>query len=259
MEDCENVTISCCYIHDIGGSVHTQSGMRYGNALQVWNSGKQIVVSNNFASWIFDTCFTNQGSDKECEVEHVHFTNNIGAHFYWGIEVWGDGYSQNAFNDVTYTDNVLFDNIDLTNPDTPMQAGSNTRPLETTDKEYVSYRTGYKYHQMSAINANNSGKGQITKIENNIAWNSNRFLVQASNSRKEETFSALKNNLLYAENVLNKACLFRYTNNGEKIYCNDIKYLDSSNKWSVHFRGEDYDNKEERSLLEQKLKTIAGK
>ena len=257
--NCENITVSCCYFNHIGGSVHTQSGMRYGNATQVWDTGKNITVDHNFASWIFDTCFTNQGSDKECEVEHVHFTDNIGAHFYWGIEVWGDGYSHNPFNDVTYTDNVLFDNIDLTNPNTPMQAGSNTRPLETSDKEYVSYRTGYKYHQMSAINASNSGSGQITKIENNIVWNSNRFLVQATNSRKEETFSALKNNVFYAENVLKKACLFRYIINDEKHYLDKIKELDSSNKWSVHFRGEEYDNKEELALLEQKLGIIAGR
>ena len=259
MEDCENVTVSSCYIHDIGGSVHTQSGMRYGNAFQIWNSGKDIVVCNNFASWIFDTCFTNQGYDKTAENEHIHFRDNIGAHFYWGIEVWGDGYSSNPFNDVTYTDNVLYDNIDLTNPTTPMQAGKNSRPLETTDKEYVSYRTGYKYHQMSSINVSNSGTGHITKIENNIVWNSNRFLVWASNSRKEEKFSALMNNLLYADNALEKACLFRYTNNDEKLYLDKIDNLDSSNKWSIHYKNAQYDNSEELAQLEAKLNKIAGK
>lgn len=255
----KNVDISCCYFNNIGGSIHLSSGMRYGNAFQVWNGGSNINVHNNLASWIFDTCFTHQGSDRESVVEHVHFTDNIGSHFYWGIEVWGDGYSNNGFEDVTYTGNVLYDNIDLTNPDTPMQVGKNSRLLGVSDKDYVSYRVGYKYHQMSSINVNNSGSGQVTKVENNIAWNSNRFLLWATNSRNEENFSALMNNLFYAEGALNKACLMRYTINGEKIYCDNNKYIDSSNTWSVHFEGEEYDCHEELEKLEGRLDAIAGR
>ena len=53
--------------------------------------------------------------------------------------------------------------------------------------------------------------------------------------------------------------MFRYIINDEKHYLDKIKELDSSNKWSVHFRGEEYDNKEELALLEQKLGIIAGR
>ncbi|MBO4616016.1 MAG: hypothetical protein J5717_01575 [Lachnospiraceae bacterium] len=257
--NCENVEVSCCYFHHIGGSVQSSSGMRYGNAVQVWNGAKSINIHNNYASWIFDTCFTNQGSDRESLVEHVHFTDNLGAHFYWGIEAWGEAYTDKPFNDVTYTGNVLYDNIDLTNPTTRMHANSKSKLLGTKDSDYVSYRTGYKFHQMSSINLTNSGTGQITKIENNIAWNSNRFLVFATNSRKEEHFSALKNNLLYAENVLKGGRLMRFNESGQKIYCEGPDYLDSSNDWSVHFSGEEYDNSGERSKLSAALNKIAGR
>ena len=37
---------------------------------------------------------------------------------------------------MTYTGNVLYDNIDLTNPDTPMHVGKNSRLLGVSDKDY---------------------------------------------------------------------------------------------------------------------------
>lgn len=256
--NCENVAINCCYIHDIGGSVQSSSGMRYGNAIQVWNSGKNIDITNNYSARIFDTCYTNQGSDKESELEHVHFVNNIGTHFYWGIEAWGEAYTEKPFNDVTYTGNILYDNVDITNPHTRMHVNSRAKLLGTQDNEYISYRTGYKFHQMSAINMTNAGTGQITKIENNVVWNTNRFLVFASNSRKEKHFSALMNNLLHADNVLKGGRLMRFNTDGQKLYCEGPDYLDASNKWSVHFEGEEYDNTSDISTLDKTMRAIMG-
>ncbi|SCX18175.1 hypothetical protein SAMN02910339_02546 [Lachnospiraceae bacterium YSD2013] len=256
LQNCSNIELSNCYINHIGGSLHNR-GSRYGNAVQVWDSGEDIRVYNNYASWIFDTCFTNQGSNNQAVDEHIHFTDNIGAHFFWGIEVWGDGYSENPFNDITYTGNVLFDNVDVTNPDTPMYVKGNARLLGISDEDYISFRTGYKYHQMSGINVSNSGTGQITKIENNIVWNSNRFLVWAGNHRHEEDFSALMNNFFYAEDILPGACLFRYDSDG-KAYCETPQFADRSNAWSVHVIGEKYDNSAEKERLNEALLRIAG-
>ena len=257
LQNCSNVELSNCYINHIGGSLHNR-GSRYGNAVQVWDSGNEINVHNNYTSWIFDTCFTHQGSNSQAIDEHVHFTDNIGAHFFWGIEVWGDAYSENPFNDISYTGNVLYDNIDVTNPDTPMHVNGSARLLGTSDKDYVSFRTGYKYHQMSGICISNSGTGQITKIENNVVWNTNRFLVLASNGRKEESFSALMNNYFYADGILQGACLFRYDSDGKKTYCESPRFADHSNLWSVHVKGEEYDNTKERNILNSALLRIGG-
>lgn len=258
IESCSDVTVECCYISHIGGSILVQAGSRYGNAFQVWNSGTNVIFRNNYCSWIFDTCFTNQGNDSEAVCDGIHFENNIGAHFFWGIETWGDGYSNNGFTDIVYKDNVLFDNVDITNPDVPMHSGSNTRLIGIPESEYVSFRNGYTYHQMSGINASNSGIGEIVKIEGNVVWNSNRFLVLANNGRNENVFSALKDNLLYAEVESSKACLLRHTTEGKKNYCETAEFLDSSNLWSVHAFSDNYDNGNEKERLDNLLVKIAG-
>lgn len=258
LTDTKNISVSCCYINHIGGSVLRQAGVRYGNGIQVWNSGEDIDVEFNYLSWIFDTCFTNQGSDTNSVVKHLHFNRNIGAHFYWGIEVWGSGYSKNEFSDVVYSDNILFDNVDVTNPTTPMHAGPNTRLQGITDEEYVSYRNGYRYHQMSAVNVSNSGIGEVTRIENNLAWNSNRFLVLANNSRNEESFSPLKNNLFYAEVAEEEACMLRFTQDDKKNYCVKMEYLDESNEWSIHLASDNYEPVNEKRKMKSLLTFIQG-
>lgn len=258
ISDSTNIKVECCYINHIGGSILVQQGVRYGNAIQIWNSGKGIIVNNNYVAWIFDTCFTNQGSASEAICENILFENNVGAHFFWGIETWGDSYSDNGFKNIMYKGNILFDNIDVTNPLTPMHAGPNTRLLGVSDDEYESYRNGYRYHQMAGVNASNSGTGDIVQIQNNIIWNTNRFLVLATNSRDEERFSALKNNLLYATTASDKACLLRMTEKGEKKYCRTGELLDESNFLSVHVMGDGYDNNEEINKLSSHLYNIGS-
>ena len=63
--------------------------------------------------------------------------------------------------------------------------------------EYVSYRGGYQYHQMSNLETNNSGTGEVTRIKNNVFSETNRFLYYINNSRKESVYSNLENNTFY--------------------------------------------------------------
>lgn len=235
ISDSKNVAIKCCYFSHIGGSILVQAGVRYGNAVQVWDSGSDINVSYNYSSWIFDTCYTNQGTDDNAVCDRIHFSNNIGAHFFWGIETWGDGFSNNPFTDIVYDNNILFDNIDITNPNTPMYAGENSKLIGIPESEYVSYRNGYKYHQMSSINVSNSGTGDVVRIDNNIAWQTNRFLVLANNSRNEEHFSALSGNYFFCKVSSEDACLFRYTKNDKKQYKRMFDDLPNTNRWNVIF------------------------
>ncbi len=255
--DSSDITVSNCYIHHIGGKVYTRTGVRYGNAVQVWNSGKNIDIKNNYVSWIFDTCFTNQGNDSEAICSDICFEKNIGTHFFWGIEAWGDGYSQCPFNNVRYSENILYDNVDVTNPMTSMHAGKNTKPIGgVSDKDYLSYRQGYKYHQMSSINVSNSGTGEITKIEDNIVWNTNRFLVFANNDRQEERFSALKRNKFYAVVESDEASLLRYNIDGKRLFCNEYSLLDESNEW--HISHEKISDDSSINVLNNGIMMIAG-
>ena len=264
MTNVSNVEVTCCYIHQIGGSVLRSAGIRYGNAVQLWDSGENVTVAYNYADWIFDTCYTNQGSDETAYNDHVLFSKNIGAHSYWGLEIWGDGYSNESFGTVEYSDNIIYANMDITIPDTPIYTKTSGKLYfadeNMTIDDYISYRGGYYYHQMSALNINNSGTGDPTQVYDNIFWNTNRFLALITDPRKETLFSFFKNNLFYCETKAENPGLFRYTNvNGERIYLASLSgYADSTNTESIHYIKDSYDNSRELQMLAKKLYMVSG-
>lgn len=303
MKDVEDITISNCYIHHIGGSVLMSAGIRYGNAIQVWNGGCNVLASHNVADWIFDTCYTNQGNDTECVEENIVFTCNIGAHSFWGIETWGAGFSKNEFNNIKYTYNIICDIMDITNPEMPMYSdntgkivfaekdpvtedyvsyrcqkvpadGNNPDMGESTKKyiygilnatktvkeDYVTYRGGYTYHQMSSVTVSNSGLGEPTKIHHNVFWNTNRFLMLVSNDRLEEEFSCLQNNLFYGETDVEEPALFRYEEgDGPKNYLETpTGYVSESNRFKIWDGGQVGDNSAQIEELEKAMEMIAG-
>ena len=191
----KNVKILNNYIHDIGGSVLTSAGIRYGNAVQVWDNADNITVAYNIADWIFDTCYTNQGSKKDAVQKNILVTKNVGMHSFWGIEVWGDSWSSKPFSNIEYSSNIINYAMDITAPTTTMYTAPSGKLLHSG--EYVSYRGGYQYHQMSNLETNNSGTGEVTRIKNNVFSETNRFLYYINNSRKESVYSNLENNTFY--------------------------------------------------------------
>lgn len=264
MKNVENVEVSGCYLHHIGGSVLVSAGVRYGNAVQLWDSGSNVIVSHNYADWIFDTCYTHQGTADSGQLQTVLFTRNIGAHSFWGIEVWGNAYSSLPSSEVAYSYNLIYDMVDITNPETPMYSNKSGKVIfadpDRKKEDYVSYRCGYTYNQMSSVNVNNAGTGETTKIHDNIFWNSNRFLAIVANDRQEAAFSCLYDNLFYGETDVEAPALFRYTvGGGEKIYLESPEgYLDSSNRCSIRTGGKTGDNAEERKELAGLLDVISG-
>jgi len=264
MKNVENIDISGCYIHHVGGSILVSAGVRYGNAIQLWDSGCNVTVSHNFADWIFDTCYTNQGNKKSASENNVCFIKNIGAHSFWGLETWGDAYSENSFSGIEYAYNLIYDMVDITNPETPMYSNKNGKVIfadETMKKEdYVSYRCGYTYNQMSSVNVNNGGTGEPVKIHDNVFWNTNRFLAIITNDRSEELFSCLYDNLFYGETDVETPALFRYTiDGGAKNYLESPEgYIDVTNKATVWGGGTVGENHAEVKTLVALMNVISG-
>lgn len=263
IKDSEDVEVTNCYFHHIGGSILVSAGTRYGNAVQIWDSGQDITVAYNYADWIFDTCYTNQGADTAAYEDNIKFYKNIGAHSFWGLEMWGNGYSEKEFGTIEYFDNVIYATMDITSPDMPMYSGTNGRVIFAQkgrkEEDYVSYRYGYTYQQMSAININNWGTQGKTKAYQNLFWNTNRFLALITNTKKEEVFSSLMDNLFYCETDVAKPAPFRYTISGTRKYLNNLSgYVDDSNVCSVHSILDKYDNHKEHQVLVDKLSSISG-
>lgn len=250
MKDVENVCIEACFLHEIGGSVLRQAGIRYGNAIQLWGSGENVEVRYNYCSWVFDTCFTNQGDGSDDYEANVIFEENIGAHCFWGIESWGE-WGNTPFSNIVYNNNIIYDNVDITNPTTPMY--NRTDGGLANKKTYVSYREGYTYNQMSSINVAIPSSGCM-KVTKNICWNTNRFLLFIP-SGIENGFKNISNNLFYADAKENRAALFRY----EKKYVTTFTTFDDYNNIeSVHFPDEEYKASLENFNLASKLDMISG-
>lgn len=264
MKDVEDIIVSNCYIHHIGGSVLVSAGIRYGNAIQLWNDGRNVLANYNVSDWIFDTCYTNQGNDTECVEENVVFENNIGAHSFWGIETWGAGFSKSEFNNIQYAYNIIYDIMDITNPETPMYTNKNGKIIfsdtEMVKEDYETYRGGYAYHQMSSVTVSNSGLGEPTNIHHNMFWNTNRFLMLVSNDRLEEEFSCLQDNLFYGETDVEDSALFRYEEgDGPKNYLETpTGYISESNRFKIWDGGQVGDNSAQIRELEKVMERIAG-
>jgi hypothetical protein len=60
----KNVTLRDCTIDLVGGSLLSGSASRYGNGVEVWIGGEDVVVENNTISRCYDTATTLQGSQE---------------------------------------------------------------------------------------------------------------------------------------------------------------------------------------------------
>ncbi len=214
-----DITVSGCYVHHIGGALLRDRGPRYGNAVELWDSGARISVTYNMAEWIYDTCYTNQGNKVNMTQRDLLFSNNLGRFSFWGIETWGDGASVNEFDNIIYKDNVLMYACDITNPEAAVyvNAGEQTMNAEgilySEYPAYVTYRgdaSGYPYNQMSLLNAANARKKESLMICDNIFWGTKRLLTLLKLSDEKELCFGLQDNLFYAE-IPEHACVFRYT------------------------------------------------
>ena len=254
-----HVCISSCYLENIGGSIHRSAGIRYGNGIQIWDGGVDITVTNNYVDWVFDSCFTDQGTSESAVFDNVLFAGNIGSHSFIGIESWGDGYPEGKYENVEYSGNILYSMCDITDPEQPMYAaasGGLTFGENYSEDGYVSYRGGYNYNQMSCLNTIVYYSPKKLKISGNVFWNTNRFLMM-SNRNMNMNSTNIVDNLFYAEIDTPLACLFRYKDE-ENNYCYLNSMVGNNNKERIYILGGEADNTQEMQALMDTLLNIAN-
>ncbi|MBN1437237.1 MAG: right-handed parallel beta-helix repeat-containing protein [Sedimentisphaerales bacterium] len=79
-QDCrvEQVTIRNCEFRYIGGAVwDKERRIRFGNAVELWDGARDVVVEDCIFENIYDAGVTHQGSDTSDIPERVYFRNNL--------------------------------------------------------------------------------------------------------------------------------------------------------------------------------------
>lgn len=231
VSEASNIVVSNCYIHHIGGGLLRDRGPRYGNAVELWDTGVGLTVTYNVAEWIYDTCYTNQGSAVGMVQQNLIFSKNLGRYSFWGIETWGDGASANEFKNIVYEDNVLMYACDVTNPEIPVYVNASEQTLDGEGNVYSSYpayltyrgnAASYPYNQMSLLNAANARTKESLEIRDNLFWGTNRLLTLLKLAEDGETRFVLEENVFYAE-IPEKVCVFRYTDaENRRLFLQDI-------------------------------------
>lgn len=101
----DNITIRNCDVGFCGGSLQYE-GTRFGNGIQFWEGGNNILVENCYVYQIYDAGLTFQA--KEGIFRNVTFRNNVVDKCTYSIEYFthGDGYFENILIDSNYLKNA---------------------------------------------------------------------------------------------------------------------------------------------------------
>jgi len=265
--DVSDIVVSGCYVHHIGGALLNNRNVRYGNAVEIWETGKDVRVTYNVAEWIYDTCYTNQGNVTTMVQEDLLFANNLGRFSFWGIETWGDGGSEYEFDNIVYKDNILMYAMDLTNGEVAVYPDKDEQAMDANGEyyeeypAYVTYRgsaQSYPYNQMSLLNAANAKKKESLTIKDNVFWGTNRLMTLLKLAEDGELCFGLENNAFYAE-VPEAACVFRYTDvENQRVF---LKELDvETNQSLIRINGTESEAvlKQAEQDLKDKLVLVAG-
>ena len=119
ISDASNIKITNCEIGYIGGSymTHTKnSTVRFGNGVEVWCAGSDIIVDNCWVHQIYDTGLTHQGTatvkgGSLFTQKNITFSNNLIEYCALAsIEYWtsasGSAQEYNWFDNIRYTNNI---------------------------------------------------------------------------------------------------------------------------------------------------------
>lgn len=230
MSGVSDAEVKSCYIHHIGGGYLNYRTTRYGNAVELWNSGVNVEVAHNMAEWIYDTCYTNQSQGADIIQKNIRFYRNIARFSFWGMESWGNPESGHQFDNITYEENILMYACDITAPKTKIYAtvagvnvdGNGNRYMVTPS--YTSYRTGYFFHQMALISTSSASAKNILTCRNNICWESNRFLCITSVSEHAAAYSGFSGNIFYAEIPAEEIAVFRTEDPAGRHYKSEFPF-----------------------------------
>ena len=75
---CRNMTVRRCSFIFIGGAVwNRQLRIRFGNAIEFWEYGENILIEDCYFNNIYDSCITEQGSDNCQPAKNLVMRNNL--------------------------------------------------------------------------------------------------------------------------------------------------------------------------------------
>lgn len=88
-EELNNVYIHDCIVQNIGGTVQNKNTFtRYGNGIEFWNQGENILVENCIIRNTYDAGFTFQGSSVTTGFENIVARNNIFINCTYSVEIF---------------------------------------------------------------------------------------------------------------------------------------------------------------------------
>ncbi|MBE5919043.1 MAG: right-handed parallel beta-helix repeat-containing protein [Pseudobutyrivibrio ruminis] len=110
-----NLLVNNCFVHDIGGAIHTSTGVKYGNGIQVWaTDSHDIIIANNTVSNCFDAGLTVQIDDSQKkDAYQIYFINNYVDRCNYGFECFQSGLNC-SIHDIVVSNNIFFDIKDIT-------------------------------------------------------------------------------------------------------------------------------------------------
>ncbi len=97
----DNVVIRRCSFCFIGGAVwNKQLKIRFGNAIEFWDHGENILIEDCYFNNIYDSCITHQGSGKCLPAKNLVMRGNLCINYGMGAYEGRDRMSiASAFND----------------------------------------------------------------------------------------------------------------------------------------------------------------
>ena len=100
---CDHMTVRRCSFTFIGGAVwNRQLQIRFGNAIEFWNHGEDILIEDCYFNNIYDSCITHQGG-RECEpARNLVMRRNLFVNYGMGAYEGRDRMSI----DSSFTDNL---------------------------------------------------------------------------------------------------------------------------------------------------------
>ncbi len=104
-DNVSDITIRGCVLSWIGGSLQNPT-VRFGNAIQFWNTCNNITVEKNYIYQIYDTGFTHQGIPN-CEQTNININENLIEYCTYAIEYFPLDKDNGKLANIIYSNNIL--------------------------------------------------------------------------------------------------------------------------------------------------------
>ena len=146
------LTVQYCTFSFIGGSLQAPT-VRFGNAVEIFGSGKDFTIHHCYADNVYDCCWTiqYQGDSKGVDMyfENVDFYSNVCYYSNTGLEVWlYNGANDKTLAEFSIKNMRLHDNYTLYNG----YGWSQQRPNKNANNFYGATGGGIVYENCSVDN-----------------------------------------------------------------------------------------------------------